>query len=52
MALRIDRVQLQFEIQPDCKQQELRRLEGGSPPQSPQMGGGAMPLEFFRKVDG
>ncbi|MBR6997241.1 MAG: phage tail tape measure protein, partial [Prevotella sp.] len=27
MALRIDRVQLQFEIQPDYEQQELRRLE-------------------------
>lgn len=27
MALKIDRVQLQFEIQPDYEQQELRRLE-------------------------
>lgn len=34
MALRIDRVQLQFEIKPDYEQQELRKLEGGSPPQS------------------
>lgn len=27
MSLKIDRVQLQFEIKPDYEQQELRRLE-------------------------
>ena len=27
MSLKIDRVQLQFEIKPDYQQQELRRLE-------------------------